>query len=234
MCVALCSFSCATHTDRGPTHHPNEQFEALPAGGGRYTYAVMHTRDALDGALDVSPATSRYQAGRYILDIDLDYLITVEECAQEAPRDLGRAELEAGRSAGRRIEAWLCGITAQCGHIHSEITMGAPEKTFITEEELATRMRPIRALLRSLPGPPALVTIARSNEGANMPLVATIAMEDAMLDALAEAFGDGSKGVGKAGLPTAPQYTAAAVTPAAYARMVKEAGLPTPPPGRVF
>ena len=106
--MLLCVRFLARRTDRGPTHHPREQFEALPAGG-RYTYAVMHTRDALAGALDASPATSRYQAGRYILDIDLDYLITVEECAQEAPRDLGRAELEAGRSAARRIEAWLCG-----------------------------------------------------------------------------------------------------------------------------
>ena len=220
---------------RGPTHHPRAEFEALPRSG--YTYAVMHTNAALAGALDVDPATSRYQEGSYILDIDLDYLITKEECAQESSSELGAAALRAGQRAARRIDDWLCPLTAQCGAIISELTMAPPEKTSITEAELEARVQPVRALLRSLPGPPCLVTVARSNEGANMPLAATIAMENAVLDALAEAFGDGKdakRKTTKEGLPTAVQYTAAAVTPAAYARIMLDADLPTPPPGRVF
>ena len=160
----------------------------------------------------------------------------MRETPQEAPEALGADARRAGELAKRRIgEGWLCALTEQCGHILSELVLGPPAKTEITAAELAGRMRGVRRLLRALPHPPCLVTVARSNEGGNMPLVATIAVEEAMLAALEEAFGSGEGAGGKGGgLPSAAQYTAAAVSPEAMDRIAREAQLAMPPEGRVF
>lgn len=211
-----CGEHPALDENRGPTTWPMEELEPQ----SEYYYAAMTAERAVQG--DLSEA--HFGAGGYILDIDLDYLIKMEETPQDAPEERGAEARRESEAAMSRIQSWLCKISAQCFDIPNELRQGIPSKTAITEAELQERMAPIRELLARLPFKPCLVTMARSNEGGNLPLQATHAIEQSMLDAIHWAFGEE--------IPT--QYTKAAPTQAAYQRIAFDAGLAKPPKGRVL
>ena len=177
---------------------PLDAFAAIP--GREYEIAILSSEATLTprwwarmlGNATWFPPPSSLVPSAWVLDIDIDFLVSDDETAsnlnQVNESDVPRADMIRGARA-RKI---LCMFTKHCDDILEEWLRPPPPKPFITKADVDARLAPIQRLLtRLLPSRPCLVTIARSNEGAFTPLNATLLLEDAVMSMLRAVYSSG-------------------------------------------
>ena len=187
---------------------PLDSYEVLE--GRSYELAILTPSEALTkrwsrrllgNSTWFSPKPSA--PGAWVLDIDLDYLVTKQEAgaeledSREFQQALDTEQQQSGKRWPRqdspsplmRLHStalrWLCPLTAHCADIIYEWRKPRPSKRFITRAEVLERLHDVhRVLEQLLPSRPCLITIARSNEGAFTPLNTTLLLEDEVLSML--------------------------------------------------
>ena len=133
----------------------------------------------------------------WILDVDLDYFVDdLEAPKMRGPPDVSLnhtvAQLNT-RFYGKRVHAlrrWLCGRLPYplCASYFSFEGYIAQPPNPMRPAVFAQRLEELAKVLRLLPAPPCLVTVARSNVGGYTPIANTTVLENSLVDLVQRTF----------------------------------------------